>query len=149
MSDATEETCCRCGEPGPDLRTLWMACFYEMRELPVPFEQKAIRGPVVKAIGETPCCLGDGHPIVDYESMGAALYHGTPANLHRFYTLRVCKRCRADWMGDIAAWFRERPKADRCGSGIFVRRNGATVEISREEWDAMHPGEEPVTVIGR
>ena len=30
-------------------------------------------------------------------------------------------------------------------SGIFVRENGATVEISREEWDRRYPGREPVT----
>ena len=29
---------------------------------------------------------------------------------------------------------------------IFVRRDGATVEIAREEWDALHPGREPVTI---
>jgi len=31
------------------------------------------------------------------------------------------------------------------GSGIFVREGGQTVEISREDWDAKHPGQEPVT----
>jgi hypothetical protein len=30
------------------------------------------------------------------------------------------------------------------GSGIFVRENGETKEISREEWDAKFPGREPV-----
>lgn len=29
---------------------------------------------------------------------------------------------------------------------IFVRRDGATAEITRQEWDALHPGREPVTV---
>ncbi len=29
---------------------------------------------------------------------------------------------------------------------IFVRENGRTVEITREEWDARYPGREPVTV---
>ena len=28
---------------------------------------------------------------------------------------------------------------------IFVRRDGANVEVSRSEWDAMNPGREPVT----
>lgn len=32
------------------------------------------------------------------------------------------------------------------GSGIFVREYGRTREISREEWDALHPGRVPVTV---
>ena len=30
------------------------------------------------------------------------------------------------------------------GSGIFVRKDGQTVEISREEWDRKFPGREPV-----
>ena len=29
---------------------------------------------------------------------------------------------------------------------IFVRRDGQTVQISRKEWDHLHPGQEPVTV---
>lgn len=31
------------------------------------------------------------------------------------------------------------------GSGIFVRESGSTREITRAEWDAAHPGVEPVT----
>ncbi len=36
--------------------------------------------------------------------------------------------------------------ARRTGSGIFVRENGATRELTREEWDAKHPDQEPVVV---
>ena len=32
------------------------------------------------------------------------------------------------------------------GSGIFIRRNGQTVEISRDEWDRAFPGQEPVVL---
>lgn len=32
------------------------------------------------------------------------------------------------------------------GSGIFVRRNGRTEQISRQEWDFLHPGMEPVII---
>lgn len=38
------------------------------------------------------------------------------------------------------------PLALTGGSGIFIRRNGQTVEISREEWDRAFPGQEPVVV---
>lgn len=31
------------------------------------------------------------------------------------------------------------------GSGIFVRENGSTKEISRSEWDEKFPGREPVS----
>jgi hypothetical protein len=33
------------------------------------------------------------------------------------------------------------------GSGIFVRENGKSREISREEWDKKFPGLEPVVVV--
>jgi len=35
----TSEKCQRCGEPGPDLRTLRMSCLYDMSELNVPFRE--------------------------------------------------------------------------------------------------------------
>lgn len=38
------------------------------------------------------------------------------------------------------------PTAPNGGSGIFVRRNGETVEMSREEWDRAFPSQEPVVV---
>lgn len=36
------------------------------------------------------------------------------------------------------------PLDPKGGSGIFIRRNGETVEISREEWERHFPGQEPV-----
>lgn len=33
------------------------------------------------------------------------------------------------------------------GSGIFVRSNGGTREITREDWDRLYPGREPVRVV--
>lgn len=38
----------------------------------------------------------------------------------------------------------DEPVAQTRNSGIFVRENGATVEITREEWDRRNPGVEPV-----
>jgi len=34
-------------------------------------------------------------------------------------------------------------RVTRRGSGIFIRENGATKEITREEWDERNPGHEP------
>jgi len=59
-----------------------------------------------------------------------------------FYTLRVCKDCRADWMDAIKTWFKAKPVKESCGSGIFIRRNGATVEITQEEWIELNPDRE-------
>lgn len=33
------------------------------------------------------------------------------------------------------------------GARIYVRRDGQTVEVTRDEWDEMYPGREPVAVI--
>lgn len=41
----------------------------------------------------------------------------------------------------------DRPVAKTIGSGIFVRDNGSTREITRAEWDAKFPDHEPVTAI--
>lgn len=141
------ETCQRCGSVGSDRRTLWMACFYQMGELGLPFEQAAILGRYRPRTG-----------TLTLEFIRDAPVWGDPEGEERhfgFYTLRVCKRCRADWMSAIKAWFEATPKGEdhdadepdtsAFSTGIFVRDNGAIREISREEWDRRNPGQEPVT----
>lgn len=34
------------------------------------------------------------------------------------------------------------------GTGIFIRENGSTREITRAEWDDKFPGREPVVIVG-
>lgn len=112
------ETCQRCGNPGEDRRTLLMGCFYRLEELGIPFGEQNGR-----------------------------------------YALRVCKRCRGEWMQAIKEWFHARPQgedsdcngadphaAPSCGSGIFVRENGTTREVTEEEWFRLNPGREPARV---
>jgi hypothetical protein len=36
------------------------------------------------------------------------------------------------------------PTSLKSGSGIFIRQNGETIEMSREEWDRAFPDQEPV-----
>ncbi len=98
--------CARCGDPGPDLRTLWMACLYQMNELNVPFER---------------------------EDLAVAL----ESHERRFYTLTVCKDCRADWMSVIEKWFNTVPIEESPGTGIFVRQNGRSIEVSFEEYERL------------
>ena len=71
---------------------------------------------------------------------------GAKIDWDTIYTMRVCKQCRGDWMQAIKIWFHNPPPMNResCGSGIFVRREGRSVEITREEWDSLNPGREPV-----
>jgi hypothetical protein len=116
------EKCDRCKSVGEDRRTLWMACFYAMNELDIPFEEKEFANP-------------------------------EEGRVRKFFTLRVCKRCRGEWMGAIEAWFEANPQGNDhdgetppqpIGSGIFIREKGVTREISREEWDRRAKGIEPV-----
>lgn len=39
-------------------------------------------------------------------------------------------------------------KVKKSSSGIFIRENGQTKEITREEWDRRYPGTEPVVFKG-
>lgn len=103
------ERCVRCGDVDEDWRTLWMACFYEMAELDVPFKNE-------------PC--GD----------------------RDFYTLRVCKDCRADWLDAIQEWFGKKPQRELTGTGVFVRRNGATIELTEDEIAERFPNGDFVRV---
>lgn len=104
------EQCQRCKEDGEDRRTLWMACFYEMMELGLPFE-------------ETMIC--------------ERMRYDDPNIFHYFYTLKVCKDCRAEWMKAVKKWFYEEKLLEKpsIGSGIFVMTLGQPEEITVEEWN--------------
>lgn len=65
----------------------------------------------------------------------------------KFYKLTVCKNCRSDWMIAIKDWFDHIPARESCGSGIYIRRFGANVEITDEEFQKMYPGRIAVKVL--
>lgn len=124
-----EHSCQRCGDgPDPDLRTLWMACLYEMNELGLPFEQFAVRGKAQKVVGykENPL-VSAGIPEF------ADLREDMEPSLYRFYLLRVCKDCRADWMQAIRAWFHQGPNDQKNieDGDIPIRVFGATRRLPR------------------
>ena len=109
------EKCIRCGEVDDDRRTLWHSSLYEMAETGIPFR-----------VVQTPRAAEEDLP-------------------KHFYTLRVCKDCRADWMIALKQWFESQPYRPEYDSGIFVREYGTNREISRAEWDRRNPGRTPVT----
>lgn len=128
------EKCDRCGEIDEDRRTLWMACFYAMNELRVPFKNVAIRGVHQSKIGEEKSSI--------LENISYPVFSDTPGaeeRQHGFYTLRVCKKCRAEWMNAIEKWFTEIEKENATGTGVFCRKNGANVELTEEEIKEMWP----------
>ena len=138
------ETCLRCGDVGEDRRTLYMACLYDMSELKVPFEQVMIRGTRHKMTGTKELRFSDNGP-----GHFIPVFDETPeypkSRDYQMFTLRVCKGCRSDWMGAIKDWFNRPPiRKESCGSGIFIRKNGAIVEITEEEWAQRSSGREPV-----
>jgi len=110
MTDETKdpldhnEVCARCGVIGQDRRTLWMACFYAMNELAVPFEKLSVHGVVLKATGTS-----DRWGSPDFEPPPYGSEHGEKSNHHPMFTLRVCKGCRAEWMQAIKEWYRAPP----------------------------------------
>ena len=126
-----DERCDRCGDLGEDRRTLWHACFYAMHELEVPFKQVQITGRVQQKKGEEVTRFGP-LPLFHEPTLSEKPYD------YRFYNLRVCKECRADWLGAIQKWFNEAPEASTpTGTGVFIRRNGATVEATPEEVEQL------------
>lgn len=131
-----DEKCDRCGEVGEDRRTLSMECFYAMEELPIPFKQQVVLqfrdikdlspGPTspvkIPIEGDKPITLYGGSVICEGELFP-----------HNQYTLRVCKGCRAAWMEAIECWFKHVARPQETGTGVFIRKNGAVVELTNAE----------------
>jgi len=101
----TEEKCQRCGDDEDDLRTLWHACLYAMNEMDLPFKEQLL------------------------------MLHVDASNItNNFYTLRVCKKCRSDWMIAIKNWFENPIPQEEKGTGIYIREFGAVKEVTQEEF---------------
>lgn len=102
--------CQKCGKEGEDRRTLWMACFYQMNELNIPFTEKMINGTLYEKIGEKKIKFSPNstfeHTVPVFDNKP---YDEDDKYEYRFYTLWVCKSCRADWMGKIKEWYNEMP----------------------------------------
>jgi len=139
------EKCVRCGSVGEDRRTLWHACFYAMEELGLPFEQQVLFHADLKDLekAQEPFKIPNT-PIVLHAGTVTCKGELTPQG---FYTLRVCKRCRGEWLAALRNWFHAQPEgqdsdADTSapyngpGTGIFIREHGTNKEMTREEWDA-------------
>lgn len=126
------EICQRCGEEGEDRRTLWMACFYAMNELNLPFEQAAVKGKFMKQVGSETMKLGPhAFEIPQFEVVDP----DSKDHEYKFFLLRVCKECRGDWLGAIKKWFKESKTQD---TGLIpVRVDGAVRCISEHEYHKM------------
>jgi hypothetical protein len=74
-----------------------MACLYQMQELGLPFGEVQVTGKYAEKTGEE-IRFGVRGPV--FTESPTAEDHP-----HRFYTLRCCKKCRAEWMLAIQRWF--------------------------------------------
>lgn len=135
------ETCQRCGQEGEDRRTLWMACFYDMDELGLPFEPHTLFHAKLEEL--TPATepdrlnLGDGTAITIRAGTVRSSGELSPQG---FFTLRVCKGCRGDWMRAIKFWFdsipvRE-PEGEITEGAAYVRDLGSNRKLTQEEIDS-------------
>lgn len=95
------ELCKRCGEEGDDRRTLWMACFYDMGELEMPFDQMELIAKPRRYVDSIELESFVGIRVPRFEEIPDA-----PERKYQFYVLRVCKECRSDWLMMIQEWFR-------------------------------------------
>jgi hypothetical protein len=117
-----DETCQRCGEAGEDRRTLWMAAMYDLSETGIPLQQVRVTGKYAEQTGEEMLTsIKIKVPVFTEEP-------GTQDHEHRFYTLRVCKDCRAEWMLALRSWYLERSNTD-----ILSLEAQAKVAASRGE----------------
>jgi hypothetical protein len=128
------EQCQRCKKWGEDRRTLWQACFYALDEYDVPFNQVQITGHFCEQNGTENLEFLNNKEVPTFAEPDTS----EAARNYKFFTLRVCKECRASWMRAIADWFQAAPtQPESCGSGILIRRDGINVEVTLEEWQQL------------
>jgi hypothetical protein len=130
------DKCARCGKVGEDRRTIFAACLYAMEETGIPFEQCRITGEWHNHSGYKDVI---GHRVATFEDKG------TPTQ-NSFYTVLVCKDCRADFLDAMKQWFFAGPRAERADATIPVRINGTRRMMTPEEYEAMYPGRIPHTL---
>ena len=133
------EKCARCGEIGEDRRTLWMACFYAMEELGIPFEDRVLFHADTKDLekAKEPVAVEVGSKKEKIILQSGTVRSSGELTPQQLYTLRVCKECRADWMGAIKAWFEDVVPKQSTGTGVWIRDKGMNREATPEEVEKM------------
>lgn len=133
--DAVSDECVRCGELGEDRRTLWMAALWDMSTLGPPFETKTLFHADLERVTDVakmPTEINAGGQRITIAP--AVLRYEGDIEPHQFFTLRVCKDCRSDWLRAIEEWFKGAKTPEGEGD-IPIRELGAMKMITREEWD--------------
>jgi len=92
-----------------------------MDEMSVPFSECAIRGVYCEPGGYENTPVGPQTAFSPVE--------GAESRKHKFYTLIVCKRCRAEWMMAIQAWFDKPGIPDEPDEHIPDRRVDTNMDV--------------------
>lgn len=97
--------CQRCGvREGADLVNVHMSCRYDMSEIGLPFHEHAVTGEPRRLVSEKKVIVFRGGPRVRLKKFANPL--GNKYEFTReYYSLTVCKNCRARWMSAIKTWF--------------------------------------------
>jgi hypothetical protein len=107
-----------------------MACFYAMEEIGIPFQQVSIHGAVCEKIGE------ELLPTIQTRTSQFCDPGDREPRHNPFFTLRVCKRCRADWLTAIRDWFGADISPEPT-SDVYIRHLGYTRAATAEEIDRL------------
>jgi len=99
-----EEKCDRCGSVGTNRRSLWMSCAAEMDQLGIPFDEGKILGMFCAKTGES------GAGFFREKHYEGLKDKDRPLVAWFFYRLRVCSRCRGEWMTALQEWFKATPQ---------------------------------------
>jgi len=111
-----------------------MACFYDMKELELPFEHVQLTGCKDKFDRVEKKDLFPSGPLMEIDH-----FVTDPEAKERtfgFFNLLVCKDCRADWMGTIQEWFKNIDVQPDGIPGLYVRDKGATRLMTEDEMAA-------------
>jgi hypothetical protein len=101
------ETCQRCLAAVEDMRTLRMNCFYDMNEMGLPFEKQMFFQTNLEKLvkKDDPVGITINGTVLNLKA--GTVTTEEPLTPQSFFALRVCKRCRGDWLEAITAWFRD------------------------------------------
>lgn len=81
-----------------------MACLYEMNETGIPFDVYKIRGIVARTVRKPLRLFGFTR------SQYVPIFEHFEEHDRAFYTLRVCKGCRGDWIAAQREWWNTKPE---------------------------------------
>lgn len=147
MTEENKEICFVCKQESEDLRTLKIDCFYDLKEAIPEMETQQYFTEIEKEgsyWGYTrryPKGTRDEFDVIEKtENCSEIKTKQVPIDDIRlieqsFYSLRVCKNCRAAFINTLKNFADGLFQFDRGEGDIPIRENGAIKFITRRQWD--------------